>query len=290
MTDVEAQKFTQTIRNSQLRSRRNNLFDWPGAHAYGATVSFDFDAEEVWIGEDPENANRPGVLSQGAYGPKVAIPLILDLLEKHDITATFFVCGRDAERHPESIKQIISRGHEIAHHGNTHTSPTDMSEQEEQAELRDALETLRSLGAEVVGYRSPSWDFSPHTLSLLSQNQFQYSSNLLDDIKPYMHEAYGLVELPVSWILDDAPHFWFANDTWEKTIRSPHEVSRVWRSEIEGIAKLGGHVMLTMHPMIIGRPSRLEMLDEVLANLTESNAWIATARQTADLMRENAKG
>jgi hypothetical protein len=46
-----------------------------------ASFTFDFDAEEVWIGEDPANANKPGVLSQGTYGAKVGVPLILELLE-----------------------------------------------------------------------------------------------------------------------------------------------------------------------------------------------------------------
>ena len=50
---------------------------WPDGKRCAAAFTFDFDAEEVWIGEDPENANRPGVLSQGTYGAKVAVPLIL---------------------------------------------------------------------------------------------------------------------------------------------------------------------------------------------------------------------
>jgi hypothetical protein len=62
--------------------------------------TFDFDAEEVWIGEDPANEHKPGVLSQGTYGAKVAVPLILDLLDRHGLRATFFTPGRVAERHP----------------------------------------------------------------------------------------------------------------------------------------------------------------------------------------------
>lgn len=262
---------------------------WPNGHPYGATVSFDFDAEEVWIGENPENAAKPGVLSQGAYGPKVAIPLILEMLEKHQIKSTFYVCGKDAERHPESVKSIIAAGHEVAHHGNSHRSPTEMSREEEEAELVTGLKTLTALGADVVGYRSPSWDFSAHTLDLLQDMNFAYSSNLLDDIQPYKHRSHDLVEVPISWILDDAPHFWFANDTWDKTIRSTREVKDVWLPEIDGIAGLGGHVMLTMHPMISGRPSRLKMIDEMLSHLRETNAWIGTSRETAEWFLQNSE-
>ena len=259
------------------------MMHWPEGARFGATISFDFDAEEVWIGEDPANANRPGVLSQGTYGPKVAMPLILNLLDKHQVTATFFVPGRDAERHADSVKQIIEAGHEVGHHGYTHRSPSELSPEEEETELTRGLEVLRGLGAEVVGYRSPSWDFSPHTLDLLTRHGFEYSSNLMDDLVPYRHPSHPLAEVPVSWLLDDAPHFWFASDTWTKTIRTPNEVYELWRAELDGIASLGTHFMLTMHPQIIGRPSRLAMLDTLLGDIRSGEAWIAPARDVARL-------
>ncbi|GAB3119351.1 polysaccharide deacetylase family protein [Glaciibacter psychrotolerans] len=260
------------------------MVTWPEGRSFGATISFDFDAEEVWIGEDPENEHRPGVLSQGAYGPKVAIPLLLALLERHQITATFYVPGKDAERHPDSVRAIIAAGHEIGHHGYTHRSPSALTPAEEEAELVRGLSVLRALGADVVGYRSPSWDFSRTTLDLLIKYGFEYSSNLMDDLKPYRHQNHDLVEVPVSWLLDDAPHFWFAGDTWTKTIRSPEEVYQIWLAELEGIALLGGHFMLTMHPQIIGRPSRLAMLDRLLGDIEARGAWIAPARQIASLV------
>ncbi|MFF8816976.1 polysaccharide deacetylase [Leucobacter sp. NPDC015123] len=254
---------------------------WPGGRSFAATVSFDFDAEELWIAENPANADSPGVLSQGAYGPRVGVPLILEVLRKHGITATFFVPGKDALRHPDAVRAILAAGHEVAHHGHSHTSPTRLTAEEERAELTDGLAALRGLGAEVSGYRSPSWDFSPHTLDMLEEAGLSYSSNLLDHIVPYAHTAHDLVEIPVSWILDDAPHFWFANDTWEKTIRSPREVLDVWLPEIDGIATLGGHVMLTFHPFLTGRPSRLAFLDSVLTHLTELGGWVAPANAIA---------
>ncbi len=255
---------------------------WPDGYSFGATVSFDFDAEEVWIGEDPENESRPGVLSQGAYSPKVAIPLILAMLGRQGITSTFYVPGRDALRHPGRVREILAAGHEVGHHGHSHQSPTLQSRDEEAAEMRDGLAALQGLGADVVGYRSPSWDFSPNTLDLLEEHGFAYSSNLMDDIRPYRHEGRPLVEVPVSWMLDDAPHFWFASDTWQKTIRSAAEVEALWLEEIEGIAALGGHVMLTTHPQFIGRPGRLLMLERVIERMREMGAWIAPTRDVAD--------
>ena len=59
--------------------------------------------------DDPENANRPGVLSQGTYGAKVAVPLILELLARHGLRQTFFIPGRVAERHPHRVQEILAR-------------------------------------------------------------------------------------------------------------------------------------------------------------------------------------
>lgn len=260
---------------------------WPDDRRYAATFSFDFDAEELWIGENPANANSPGVLSQGAYGPKVGVPLILDLLRRYGVTATFYVPGKDALRHPDAVRAIIEAGHEIGHHGHSHTNPTRLAPGQEREELELGLQTLRGLGAEIVGYRSPSWEFTPHTLDLLQEAGLRYSSNLLDHFLPYLHDSHDLVEVPVSWILDDAPHFWFANDTWEKTIRSPREVLHVWLPEIDGIAELGGHAMLTFHPFLTGRPSRLAFLETLLRHVTSTGAWVAPTRDIAEYTREH---
>ena len=247
-----------------------------------AAFTFDFDAEEVWIAEDPANADRPGVLSQGAYGAKVAIPLVLELLERHGVTATFFVPARVAERHPARIEEIVAAGHELAHHGYTHTSPTKLTRDEEEAELTKGLEVLRSFGADVAGYRSPSWDFSPNTEELLQKHGFSYSSNFMDDIVPYRRAGTSLIELPIQWILDDAAHFWFSGADWSKKISTTEEVRQIWEGEFSGYHRLGGAFVLTMHPQIIGRPGRLGLLDGFLAFVrSHDDAWIATCREIA---------
>lgn len=260
---------------------------WPEGRRYAATFSFDFDAEELMIGENPANADSPGVLSQANYGPTVGVPLILSLLRRYGVTATFYVPGKDALRHPDAVRAIVADGHEIAHHGHSHTNPTELAPEEEREELHLGLEALRGFGADVVGYRSPSWEFTPHTLDLLEEAGLRYSSNLLNHILPYRHASHDLVEVPVSWILDDAPHFWFANDTWEKTIRSPREALDVWLPEIDGIAALGGHAMLTFHPFLTGRPSRLAFLEHLLQHVANTGAWIAPTREIAEHTRAN---
>jgi peptidoglycan/xylan/chitin deacetylase (PgdA/CDA1 family) len=254
---------------------------WPGGAAAAVAFTFDFDAEEAIVADDPGNADRPGALSQGTYGAKVGVPLILELLAAKGITATFFVPGRVGERHPERVAEIVAAGHELAHHGYTHTSPTTLSRDEEEAEFVKGLDVLRSFGDEVIGYRSPAWDFSPHTKALLADHGFVYSSNFMDDLRPYRHDT-GLVELPVQWTIDDAAHFWFDGDTWEKKISTAHEVRGIWEGELRGYRRLGGAFILTMHPQVIGRPYRLELLETFIDHvLGMPDLWVAPCREIA---------
>jgi len=255
---------------------------WPDGARCAVAFTFDFDAESVWIADDAANAARPGVLSQGTYGAKVAVPLILDLLDRHGVRATFFVVGQVAERYPERVGAIVRAGHELAVHGYTHTAPAKLSRQEEENELTRARAILEGFGSRVTGYRSPSWDFSPYTVDLLEQHGFGYSSNFMDDIRPYRHEGRSLVELPVQWILDDAAHWWFGPADWAKKIATTAEVRSIWEEELLGIRALDGSCILTMHPQIVGRPSRLAFLDAFLVFVRSlEGTWIAACDEIA---------
>lgn len=108
----------------------------------------------------------------------------------------------------------------------------------------------------------------------------------MDDIWPYEHTGTNIVELPVHWILDDAPHLSFDLDTWSKRIASAAEVRTLWWEELSGIFGLGGLAVLTMHPQIIGRPGRLSLLDDVLGFVKDaSDVHVGTGRDIAQWVR-----
>ncbi len=235
-------------------------------------LTFDVDAEAGVLGRDPANADRPVALSAGRYGPQTALPHILDLLDKHEVTATFFVPGWTAEHHTDAIAECAKRGHEIAHHGYHHVPPSSFANaEEEREELERGIAAIaEATGARPTGYRSPAWELSPHTLGLLASLDFSYSSNMMDADGPYEHELEGdagLIELPVSWTLDDYPFF------MARPERTPAEVEEIWRDEFDALREReGAAFVLTMHPQIIGRPGRLAMLDTLIAYMRHAGA------------------
>ena len=241
--------------------------DWRVA----VVLSFDMDAETVWWTDPEAMTGNPGSLAQGRYGPTVALPAILDVLDGHDVRATFFIPAWVIEQYPAAAASIADSGHEIGAHGVRHESPANLSPDEERQVLDRSIEVIRrTTGSPPAGYRAPSWAFSDATLGLVVDAGFLYSSNFMDRDQPYVHEnANGLVELPVSWVLDDAPFFWFDEDTWNKKIHSAADVEAIWKEEFSAIHETGGYFGLTMHPQIIGRPGRLRMLDRLIEWMKE---------------------
>jgi peptidoglycan/xylan/chitin deacetylase (PgdA/CDA1 family) len=227
-------------------------------------LTFDLDDKSLALAADPTNASRPGVLSTGRYGPTTGVYHLLAALESEGIPATFFVPGWIAERYPEAVKAIVKGGHEVAHHGYTHVSPADQEPEEERAALEKGIEILEKLtGCRPQGYRSPSWDFSDQTLELLQEYRFRYSSNFMDSDRPYLHPGdlgQQLVELPVQWLLDDAPFYLF-RPPYTRPISPPDAAYVTWAEELQALAAVPGTVfVLTMHPQLSGRPSRVRRL------------------------------
>jgi len=255
---------------------------WPEGKRVAASFTFDVDAESAWLAMDPANADRPGVLSQAIYGPKVGVPLILDVLARHGVKGSFFIPGINVELYPDTVEAIVDAGHEIGLHGYTHTPPATLTRDEESEELDRAYTLLTGAGGNVTGYRSPSWDVSPHTLDLLEAKGLLYASQFMDDLRPYRHAGRRLVELPIQWILDDWPHFaWYAGDS-ARTIRSTQEVETIWTEEFDGIRHLNGSYILTMHPQVIGRPSRVALLDRFIGYVSShDDVWITTCAEIA---------
>ena len=186
---------------------------WPGDTRCMVMLGFDIDGVSSAINRDPASAHLPSLMSAREYGPSVATPRILDLLDRHDIPASFYIPGYVAETHEDLVRDIVARGHEVAHHGYMHEPPATLTREEEADVLDRGIEILSRLtGSAPAGYRSPSWELSEHSLELLADRGFTYDSSLMGDDVPYLVpvDDRTIVEIPVHWELDDAPYFSYA--------------------------------------------------------------------------------
>ena len=244
---------------------------WPGDTQCVAMLTFDVDGVSSWLRRDPDFAKLPSLMSMAEYGPSVATWRILDLLDGFDIKASFYIPGFVAETHPDLVHEVAKRGHEVAHHGYMHEPPASMTTEEEEQVLEKGSQILEDLtGQKPRGYRSPGWELSEASLDLLATHDFSYDSSLMGDDAPYLVDsARGkLVEIPVSWVLDDAPHFVYAPAAQRTSpMKSPNEIYEIWAAEFEGLYRYGRAFTLTMHPQYIGRPGRLLMLERLINHI-----------------------
>jgi len=250
---------------------------WPHGNRAACAFTFDLDAESLWLAR---GVNEPVTLSQGTFGVLEALPRILDLLRQRDVAASFFVPVWVAEHHPDAVKTIVAAGHEVGCHGDVHEKVSDLDAEQEEKILERSVDVLtRQAGRRPVGYRAPAWQLSPRTLGLLAKHGFEYSSNMMDRLRPYLHPATSgpggrrLVEIPVAWVLDDAPFFMF---TGQRAMQAPGPVLQGWLTELDGITEVGGVTNFTFHPQIIGRPSRFACLRELIDHARRTpNLWLA---------------
>jgi peptidoglycan/xylan/chitin deacetylase (PgdA/CDA1 family) len=262
-------------------------FPWPNAARCAVMLTFDFDAETLWLSRDPENARRPGVLSQGVYGAKTGVLKILEVLRDEELRATFFTPGWTAEKYRDRMEAMVAGGHEIGHHGYLHEwIDPDYPDKEREA-LEKGLESLeRAVGIRPVGYRSPGGETSNNMIALLREYGFLYDSSLMDQITPYRHllpdGTRGPIELPWHWSLDDAPYALFSMKSPRPIMTNDH-ILNIWKQEFSEIYRWGGLFNVIMHPQVTGRPSRIAMLRDLIAYIRRfPNVWFATGQEVAE--------
>jgi peptidoglycan/xylan/chitin deacetylase (PgdA/CDA1 family) len=220
----------------------------------------------------------------------VGIPLILSLLDRIEVRGTFFIPGKSAEDFPDIVDSIAAGGHEIAVHGYTHQPPSSLTRDEERAQLQQTARILRRWGSGVVGYRAPLYEISTHTMELLQEHGFLYSSNLMDDIKPYWHAESGVIELPVQWITDDWIQFGHGAYGGLAQNATCAHVHQLWAEEFHAIYELGGLFVLTLHPQVIGRPSRIQMLADFVSHIrSHKGVWVTNCAAIAKHVAEFAQ-
>lgn len=263
---------------------------WPGATRCAASFSFDIDAESAVLFADPSSAGRMSVMSHQAYGPVTGLPRLLRLLARHEVTSTFFVPGYTALRHPDAIRSIVDAGHEVAHHGFLHETLVGVGRETEAGYLDKGLDALqRVAGVRPAGYRAPMWELNWHSPALLRDRGFLYDSSLMDADVPY-ELAVGdgsLVEIPISWALDDWEQYCYLPDiSGSGLIESPTKALEMWRLELAAARAEAGCFVLTSHPFLSGRAARAAALEQLVEQVTgDREVWCAPLGEIARHVR-----
>ena len=260
---------------------------WPTGARVAVNFSFDIDNELLARGNP-----LPVPLSQGEYGATTALPRILAMLDRHRIPATFFIPAVSAMLHPGMIPAIVKAGrHEIGVHGWIHENLASIGDAavEERLMARSIEYLTKATGRRPVGYRAPSWAFSPYTLDQILKAGFLYDSSMMAMDEPYEIVAdgkpTGLVELPIEWILDDFPYY---SGNASGSLPSPEAVFQIYKDEFDVAYEERSMVVVTLHPHVSGHRSRLAQIDRLVSYMkAKPGVWFATLEQIAQAVKPN---
>jgi len=269
-------------------------------------LTFDFDAISGFISR---GQTTPGWISRGEFGPRVAAPRLLALFRKYGIASSWYVPGHTIETFTDAVKSVVDAGHEIAHHGWTHRPPASLPREKEEEELERGNEAIKRVSGEYArGYRSPSWDLSPHSVELMLKHGFVYDSSMMgDDYTPYYARQgdvielksparFGprspLVEMPIHWSTDDSPHFEYVKTehSLRQGLQNAGNVYDNWvhdfrymRDNVEW-----GVLTYTCHPFIIGRGHRIMMLERLIRTMKDEGAVFQRIDHTVEEFKQRA--
>jgi peptidoglycan/xylan/chitin deacetylase (PgdA/CDA1 family) len=270
-------------------------------------LTFDHDNASSMISR---KLTSPTMISRGDFGI-VAVPRILDLLRRHSIPTTWFIPGHTIESYPTSVRAVADAGHEIGNHGWTHRVPATLGREGEEEELVRGNQAIVALtGRKPRGYRSPSWDLSPYSVDLLLKHGFVYDSSMMGhDISPYQARRgdetsllepmrFGpdteLVEMPVSWSLDDFPHFEFMR-TEQSILPGLMNARAVFQNFTDEFTYMKQHndwgvLTYTFHPHVVGRGQRMLALEQFIETLSQKGARFVTMETAVAAYRDRHPG
>jgi peptidoglycan-N-acetylglucosamine deacetylase len=272
----------------------------------------DVDAVAGWLGSYG-GEDSPDDISRGLFAGEVGVPRVLNLLDKYEIKASWFVPGHSIETFPEQFQRIVAAGHEIGVHGYSHENPIAMSREQETAVLDHCIALIESAsGRRPTGYVAPWWEFSTVTNELLLERGIKYDHSLMhDDFTPYRvrvgdswtnidydvpaqdwmkplvrGEATDLVEIPANWYLDDLPPMMFVKSSPNSHgFVNPRQLEQMWRDQFDWVYREMDYAAFTMtiHPDVSGRPQVLLMLERLIEHISahEGVRW-ATFDEIAD--------
>jgi peptidoglycan/xylan/chitin deacetylase (PgdA/CDA1 family) len=239
--------------------------EWPGGARGALGLSFD----NLGV-DEASSATR-------------SLPGLLKRLGEHDLTATFFVEGVNAERDPGGLREIDAAGHEVAYHAWRHETWGELTAQEQAANLARGVDALAALGLETAGLRPPGGQLGQGGIGLLREAGLRYAS-------PAGAGAgleRGVALLPFQWRHVDATCLLPPLAPVRKQMTGspdpldPEAFLSHLTTEIERLEADGGFLSIVLHlPLLdwLGEENLAALLDK----LTSTDLWLARCDAVAD--------
>lgn len=267
---------------------------WPnGARlAVSLVVNFEEGAEEQVGDGDPRSERmgevmsvvEPGRADPGqeqifAYGMRAGLWRIAECLDRAQLPATIFFCGRAVERVPQLARMLVDAGHEAACHGWRWRPHADYDSPEaEAADLDRAGAAIEAAtGVRPRGFFCRGAE-SPWTRRLLAERGYVYTSNAFDDDLPYRDQATPLLVLPYALDTNDMK-FFHPNGFVRAQEMVEYVVDALDALEAEAACGRPRLLNIGFHLRIVGRPARFKAFQAIVAELKRREARIWVARR-----------
>jgi len=255
-----------------------------------------FDSVSLWLGSFG-GEDSPCDISRGVHAAKVGTPRLLDIFDKYQIITTWNITGHSIESFPKQSELVAQAGHELGLHGYAHENPLAMSPQQEADVLDKCIELVVDLtGARPTGYAAPWWELSAATPNLLLERGIVYDHSMMHRdfechrlrvgdawtpidysqpasswMKPLVRGTETpLIEIPVSWYLDDLPPMMFIKKAPNSHgFMNPRDIEELWREQFDWVYREMDEAVFTLclHPDVAGRPQVLAMLERLLHHM-----------------------
>lgn len=259
-------------------------------------IGVDVDAVAAWIGTFG-GADSPHDISRGLFAGEVGSLRLLELFRRFDLKTTWFIPGHSIETFPREMEQVVVDGHEVALHGYSHENPLAMTPTQEADVLDKCIELITGLsGRPPSGHAAPWWELSKATPGLLLERGIRYDHSMMhrdfqcyrlrvgdqwtpidyalparEWMKPLVRGTEStLIEIPVSWYLDDLPPMMFIKKSPNSHgFMNPRDIEELWREQFDWVYREQEQAVysLCLHPDVAGRPQVLLMLERLLSHI-----------------------
>jgi peptidoglycan/xylan/chitin deacetylase (PgdA/CDA1 family) len=217
-----------------------------------------------------------------------ALPRLLDDLDAHHLSATFFVEAINCELYPDALREIAARGHELGLRGWRHEEWTSLPADEDRDVVTRSVEAFSALGVDARGFRPLGGGLNSRTPALLRGAGLTWCSPAGGAAGVRDELAY----VPFGWDFVDAYHLLDsfralrASRGDPEASLEPANLADRWEEEIGDLVVTGTLRTLVLHPFLMlderwaGGVSRLFAFMAEVAR--ERRAWVVAGGVLAD--------